>query len=284
MSSWDERSSTDWMRPEARKDRPVPPTVDTSKPSIARAYDYVLGGKDNFAVDRTIAARLLELVPESMAVAQENRAVLRRAVRYLVREAKIRQILDIGSGLPTAGNVHEVAHAEDPSVRVVYVDKDPIVLAHGRALLADNDTTTVITANLLEPDTIFDDPATKRYINEDEPFAIIASAILHHLSDEQDPIGVAAQLRDRLPSGSYLFISNFLNNGDPQAEIIERILLESGLGTGRFRTPEEQLPYFEGLDMIEPGFVRANDWRPDEETPVDSVTQNLYSAGLGRKP
>lgn len=277
------RASTEWMHPGARKDRPVPPTVDTSKPSIARAYDYVLGGKDNFAVDRIVGDKLLAMVPESMAIAQENRAVLRRAVRYLVHDAKIRQIVDIGSGLPTAGNVHEVAHEEDPSVRVVYVDKDPIVLAHGRALLADNDTTTVITADLLDTDSIFNDPATKRYINEDEPFAIIASAILHHLSDEQDPVGVAARLRDRLPSGGYLFVSNFLNNGDPRAVTIESIMLDK-LGAGRFRTREEQLPYFEGLEMVEPGFVIANEWHPDQHTPVDSVTRNLYGAGLGRKP
>jgi hypothetical protein len=283
MSTRDDRSATEFMKPEARENRPSPPQVDTSKPSIARAYDYVLGGKDNFAVDRAIGDRLIELVPECLAIAHENRAVLRRAVRYLVREAKIRQILDIGSGLPTVGNVHEVAHAEDPSVRVVYVDKDPIVLAHGRALLADNETTTVITADLLDPDTIFENAATKRYIDENEPFAIIASAILHHLPDEQDPVRVAHQLRDRLPSGGYLFISNFLN-GDPRAEVIERVLLESRLGTGRFRTFAEQEPYYEGLELVEPGFVRANDWRPDDETPTDSPVHDLYAAGLGRKP
>jgi S-adenosyl methyltransferase len=227
---------------------------------------------------------LIELVPECLAIAHENRNVLRRAVRYLVREAKIRQILDIGSGLPTAGNVHEVAHAEDPSVRVVYVDKDPIVLAHGRALLADNDTTTVITADLLDPDSIFANPATRRYIDETEPFAIIVSGILHHLRDDQDPVGVAAQLRERLPSGGYLMVSNFLDAGDPRSARLEKAFLHGGLGTGRFRTLDQQLPYFDGLEMVPPGLVRANDWRPDEDTPTDSPVYHLYCAGMGRKP
>jgi hypothetical protein len=274
--------STDWMRPPA-DDRPLP-EVDTTRPSIARVYDYVLGGKDNFAVDRAACEGFLKLVPESKQVALDNRSVLRRAVRYLVAEAGIRQIVDIGSGLPTVGNVHEIAHQVDPGVRVVYVDKDPIVLAHARALLADNDNTAVITADLLDQESIFNHPVTLGYIDFDRPFAILVSAILHHLTDEQDPAGVAAALRERLPSGGYLLVTNFYDNGDPRARILERSLVESGVTPGRFRTYAEQIRYFDGLEMVEPGLVCANEWRPDQDTLKDSPTHDLYCAGLGRKP
>jgi hypothetical protein len=275
--------STDWMRAAARADRPAPPEIDTSKASIARVYDYVLGGKDNFAVDRAASHAFLDVVPEAREIAVDNRRMIRRAVRYLVQEAGIRQIIDIGSGLPTMGNVHEIAHLYAPDVRVVYVDKDPIVLAHGRALLADNDTTTVITADLLDPDTVFDDPVTRNYINENEPLAVLTAGILHHLSDAQDPVKITAAIRDRLPTGGYLLVTNFLDNGDPRAPGIERAFLEGGLGTGRFRTFEEQLPYFEGMELVEPGFVPANDWRPDDDTPVNSPVYDLYCGALGRK-
>jgi len=270
------------MRP--TDDRPSAPEVDLTRPSVARVYDYVLGGKDNFAVDRAACEGFLRLVPEARQVALDNRSVLRRAVRYLVAEAGIRQIIDIGSGLPTVGNVHEIAHAVDPGVRVVYVDKDPIVLAHARALLANNDNTAVITADLLDEESIFGHPVTLSYIDAGEPFAVLISAILHHLTDEQDPEGVAAGLRDRLPSGGYLLVTNFFDNGDPRARLLEQALLESGVTPGRFRTYEEQIRYFDGLELVEPGLVRANDWRPDEDTLKDSPVYNLYAAGLGRKP
>lgn len=272
----------DWMRPPT-DDRPLP-DVDLTRPSIARVYDYVLGGKDNFAVDRAACEGFLRLVPESKQIALDNRATLRRAVRYLVREAGIRQIIDIGSGLPTVGNVHEIAHAVDPSIRVVYVDKDPVVLAHGRALLADNDNTAVITADLLQQESIFEHPVTRSYIDAGEPYAILISAILHHLTDAQEPEGVAAGLRERLPSGGYLLVTNFYDNGDPRARILERSLLESGVTPGRFRTYAEQIRYFDGLELVEPGLVCANDWRPDPDTLKDSPTHDLYCAGLGRKP
>jgi len=285
MAGGDEVSrSTDWSHQPAGGELRPPPDVDLTKASIARVYDYVLGGKVNFSADRKAAESFLKVVPEARQIAIDNRNVLRRAVRYLVAEAGIRQIIDIGSGLPTAGNVHEIAHEVQPDVRVVYVDKDPIVLSHGRALLADNDTTTMITADLLRPETIFDDATTRSYIDQSKPFAVLTAAVLHHVSDEQDPVGVAARVRDRLLSGCYLLVTNFLNDGDPRAPLLERAFLEGGLGTGRFRTFEEQLPFLAGLELVEPGFVHANDWRPDEKTLTDSPVHNLLAAGLGRKP
>lgn len=262
----------------------APPDIDLSRPSIARVYDYVLGGKEHFEIDRRAANAFLNVVPQAAQIAKDNRNFLRRAVRFLVGEAGVRQIIDIGSGLPTEGNVHEIAREFDPTVRVVYVDKDPVVLAHARALLSSDSTTIVITADLLTPDAIFDDMATRELIDYDEPFAVLTAGILHHLSDEQDPYAVAAAIKDRLGAGCYLLVSNFLDDDEPRAKALERAFLEGGLGTGRFRTWPELRGYFDGLEMVEPGLVYANDWRPDDLTPADSPVHTLYAAGIGRKP
>lgn len=262
---------------------PPPPDVDVNRPSIARVYDYVLGGKDHFEIDRQVSVALFAAVPQTRELASDNRKFLRRAVRYLVQEAGIRQIVDIGSGLPTVGNVHEIAHEVDPSVRVVYVDIDPIVLAHGRALLGDQETTAVIIGDIRDPDPIFADAATTSLIDLDQPFAILAVSILHHLADAEDPYAVAAELRDRLPTGGYLLLGNFLDDDEPRAKQLERAALEGGLGTGRFRTWEEHRRFFEGLEMVEPGLVYANEWRPDDRTPTDSAVHTLYAVGLGKK-
>ena len=264
--------------------RPVPRGIDPNTPSIARVYDYVLGGKHHYESDRRAAKSMIEVVPDTPLMARDNRLFLRRAVRYLVGEAGIRQIIDIGSGLPTAGNVHEIAHEADPSVRVVYVDNDPVVLAHGRALLAADPNTTVIVADLRQPDSIFDDPETRELIDLSQPFAVLTASILQHLADAEDPEGVARALRARLPSGGYLLSANFLSGDDPRAPELERAFLEGGLGTGRFRTREEQLRYFDGLELVDPGFVYVNDWRPDGQTPTDSPVYRLYAGGVARKP
>ncbi len=260
-----------------------PSDIDLSKPSIARVYDYVLGGKENFEIDRHAAAALFEAVPETSQLAKDNRNHLRRAVRYLVAEAGVRQIIDLGSGLPTVGNVHEIAHDVDPSVHVVYADIDPIVLAHGRALLSNESTTTVITADVREPASVFDDPMTRELIDYTQSFAVLAASILHHLDDDEDPYALATAIKDRLSVGSYLLISNFLDDDEPRAKELQRAFLEGGLGTGRFRTWSEQQRFFDGLEMVEPGLVYANEWRPDELTPTDSPVHTLYAAGIGRK-
>lgn len=266
------------------EDRPVPPGIDLNTPSIARVYDYMLGGKDHYESDRRAATSIMDALPEAPLMARDNRQFLRRAVRYLVADAGIRQIIDIGSGLPTAGNVHEIAHEVDPDVRVVYVDNDPIVLAHGRALLATNPNTTVITADLRRSDSIFNDATTREFVDLSKPFAVLTASILQHLADHEGPEGVATTLKGWLPSGGYLLSANFLSGDDPRAPEIERAFLEGGLGTGRFRTREEQLRYFDGLELVDPGLVHANDWRPDEGTPTDSPVHRLYAGGVARKP
>ncbi len=262
---------------------PTPPYVDLAVPSIARVYDYALGGKEHFAIDRQVAAAMFRVLPETNQLAGDNRNHLRRAVRWLVGEAGIRQIIDLGSGLPTEGNVHEIAHEIDPSVRVVYVDIDPIVLAHGRALLGNEDTTTVITADIRDPAAVFDSEVVRTFIDTSQPFAVIAASILHHLGDDEDPAALADRIKERLSPGSYFLISNFLDDDEPRAKELQRAFLEGGLGTGRFRTWAEQQRFFDGLEMVEPGLVYANDWRPDDQTPTNSPAHTLYAGGIGRK-
>lgn len=254
--------------------------LNVKRPSIARVYDYVLGGRDHFEIDRRAAHSFLNVVPEAGQLAKDNRHFMRRSVRFMVGEAGIKQIIDIGSGLPTAGNAHQVAHEIDRSVRVVYVDNDPMVLAHARAML-DEETAAVITADLRAPQTIFDDPETLKLIDTEQPFGVLIAGILHHLSDEDDPSGLAAAIRGRLSPGSYLAICNFLDE-DPRAKDLERGF-HDGLGSGRFRTWDENRSYFEGLEMVPPGLVYANRWRPDAETPEDHPVEKLYVGGVGRK-
>jgi hypothetical protein len=272
-----------WLQDSVREPGELPTEIDTTIPSVARGYDFALGGKNNFEIDRVAVDALTAAFAGALPLARDNRNFLRRGVRYLVEEAGIRQLIDVGSGLPSAGNVHEVAHAIDPDVHVVYVDVDPIVLAHGRALLADNHTTTVIQANAADPEAILDHPETKQFIDFTKPFGVVLSGILHHLKDDQDPVGVAQTFKDRMPSGSYLLASNFLDDDDPRAKEAERGI-SGNFGTGRFRTWDEQLGYFTGLEMVEPGLVYANDWRPDGQTPKDSPWHTFYTAGVGRKP
>jgi SAM-dependent methyltransferase len=263
-------------------DSEPPPNVDFSVPSIARAYDYILGGKEHFEIDRRVTDALYAAVPETGDLARSGRDLIRRAVRYLVAEAGIRQIIDIGSGLPTVGNVHEIAHAVAPETHVVYVDNDPLVLAHGRALLADEQRTTVITADIREPDAIFDNPTTREFIDFDQPYAVLAVSVLHHLHDE-DAYDTAEALKARLAPGAYLLLANFVDDDEPRAQELERAFIEGGLGTGRFRTWSELRRFHEGLELVEPGLVYANDWHPDGHTPRDSSIHTLFAAAMGRK-
>lgn len=264
--------------------RPGPLDVDFSRASIARVYDYLLGGKENLEVDRRAAAAMRNVVPEVGEIAKDNRCFLRRGVRYLVRDAGVRQIVDVGSGLPSDGNVNEVAHAVDARVRVVYVDNDPVVLAHARALLARDEHTAVVTADLRRPGSLFEEVAALGLLDLAAPFAVLLSGVVHHLSDDDDPAGVVAAVRERLSPGSHLLLSHFLDDEEPRANALERAFLHGGLGSGRFRTWDEIRGYFDGLELVEPGLVYANEWRPDEHTRGGSPVRTLYAAGIGRTP
>ncbi|GIJ26763.1 hypothetical protein Vqi01_19250 [Micromonospora qiuiae] len=273
------------------RDKAAPPGIDTSIPSVARVYDFFLGGKDNFEVDRKVAEHALRITPDGPAAGRANRAFLRRVIRFLVTEAGIDQFLDIGSGLPTQGNVHEVATEHDPKARVVYVDNDPIVLAHGRALLAEEGTATVIQADIRSPQEILNHPDVGRFLDLDRPIGLLLFAILHHLGDDEDPRAVAAALIDALPSGSYVAISHFRDPGerDPEgsrkAREVERIFNES-LGTGRWRTDEEILSFVDGLTPLEPGLVPLPEWRPEPgaTAPDQTDTYHTFVGVVAHKP
>jgi SAM-dependent methyltransferase len=267
-----------------RLKRKMPAGVDPTVPSVARVYDALLGGKDNFAVDRAIADKLMELTPGGADVPLYNRAVLGRGVRHMVSQG-IDQFIDLGAGLPTVQNTHEVAQGKNPQAKVVYVDNDPMVLVHGRALLAENGNTAVITADLCEPDEVLKNVDLCALIDFGRPVGLLMVAVLHHLDDAQRPDELVARYRDALPSGSFVFITHFIDGGDETAEI-ERVML-SDLGSGRFRTFDEIRGLFAGMELLEPGVVYNPLWRPDPSDIVpDPMTfaGKIIGAGLGRKP
>jgi hypothetical protein len=245
----------------------VPPGVDASRPSIARVYDCFLGGTDNYAVDREVFARALAIAPDSPRGALANRAFLWRVVHYLATEAGIRHFLDIGSGLPTRGNVHEAARHAVGSARVVYVDNDPVVVAHSRALLAGDPAVTAIAGDIRQPEEILASPPVRELTESGQPIALLLVAIVHHVNDEDGPADIAARLRRALPPGSYLAISHFCHPGSEYPEWAvavaetERLLAET-LGSGRWRSRQEILAYFGDLELVEPGLVPLAEWRP----------------------
>ncbi|QIS12214.1 SAM-dependent methyltransferase [Nocardia arthritidis] len=265
-----------------------PNTIDQSKPSIARVYDYLLGGKDNYLVDQQVGDRFKNDLPGSVAIAQTNRQALIRAVRDM-SAAGMRQFIDFGSGLPTADNVHQVAERHAPGSRVVYVDIDPIVLAHARALLATNNSTTVIQADLRDPKRIQDDPEVARLIDFSQPVGIVFSAILHHLNDEENPAEVVRYWTDQLVPGSLVYISHFRSGHNAETEAAERTLQDT-FGRGRWRDDNEIRELFGDLEILEPGITYCAAWRPDvrdaatgETARRPTVWEQLIVSGLARK-
>jgi hypothetical protein len=263
--------------------------IDITKPNIARVYDYFVGGKDNFSADRQFARRAMEMAPKAPLAAQNNRAFLRRVVRYLVGEAGVTQILDIGSGLPTAGNVSEIAHTINPEVHVVYVDNDPIVYTHSKALLSDPVRVDIINADIRDPVDILTDPAVLRLIDFDRPVGLLLLAVLHHVEDDDDPRRIAARLRDAMPSGSYLAVSSFrlpgLDLPELRATTIEgEKLLADGLGSGRWREDDQILDWFGDWELLPPGLVSLQEWHPETQEKIerDEVYHSFFG-GIARK-
>lgn len=254
-----------------------------SAPNIARAYDAALGGKDNFAVDRAFVEELEGIVPGIGVAARTNRQALIRGVRFLAAEAGIRQFLDLGSGLPSSQNTHQVAQEVAPGARVVYVDRDPTVLAYGRALLIENDHTTMVKADIRRPADVLGDPAVRRLIDFSQPVAVLLVAILHHVEDADDPVGLVRAYLDAVPAGSYLFITHFCRCV-PGAADLERTF-QTTLGSGRFRTLEEIGGYFTGLEMVEPGLVPVTQWRAEAPWHRElTVGERMHVCGIARKP
>jgi S-adenosyl methyltransferase len=258
------------------------PALDVSVAHQARIYNYWLGGKDNYAADRKAADEAIAAYPGVVTGARANRQFLARAVGHLTVDAGIRQFLDLGTGIPTANNTHEVAQAAAPESRVVYVDYDPVVLAHARALLASNKDGRIdyLDADLRETDTILE--RASRSLDFSRPVAVMLIAILHAIMDEDDPHGIVAKLMDAVPSGSYLVLSHVASDIDPE-QIAEATARLNQLSRQHFtlRDHAQVLRFFDGLELLEPGVVRVEEWRPPElETPYRSAMWG----GVGRKP
>lgn len=261
----------------------APSEVDLSRPSAARVYDYYLGGSHNFEVDRAMAREAIAMWPELPAIMQSNRAFLRRAVRYLVGQG-INQFLDIGSGIPTVGNVHEVAHEADSMARVVYVDSDPVAVAHSRAILAGDERTTVVRADLREPDTILNDPTVRGAIDLEQPVAVLMVAVLHFVPDQDDPFGAVGQVRDRLASGSHLILSHASAEGRPEVAASHRQLYSRTPTPMTMRSRAEIARFFDGFELVEPGLVWLPLWRPDSpSSAINKPERTTGFAGVGRK-
>jgi SAM-dependent methyltransferase len=253
-------------------------------PNVARMYDYYLGGKDNFAADRAAADRVVAAMPNVLKFTRANRGFLSRAVTLLAGQG-IRQFLDIGSGLPTQENTHEIAQRAAVDSRVIYVDNDPVVLAHGRALLADNARTTVVQADLRDPKGILDHREVRRLLDFTEPVAVLLLAILHFVPDEANPAGIVATLRESLVPGSYLVITH--GHAGRVSKDIEKQVRDAYSSTAAGdiipRSPEQILGYFEGMDVLEPGVVPVEAWRPEVgPVPIDLVKPGFFAV-VGRK-
>jgi hypothetical protein len=267
----------------ARQGAWVPDSVDRDRPSGARIYDYFLGGGHNFAVDRAFAEKQLKIMPEARQGAIINRAFLRRAVLFLIEQG-IRQFLDLGSGIPTVGNVHEIAQQADPACRVVYVDFDPVAAAHSRLILAGNDRAVMLQADLTDVSSVFGAEETRSMVDFSQPIGILAVTIGHHLSPEQDPVGVFGAYRDAVVPGSYLVISHGTADFEPvkMGEVI-RIARDASMGFYP-RTRDEVLDLLAGFELVEPGLTSVSQWRPDRETDIASdPAARLAYAAVGRK-
>ncbi|KAB2345721.1 SAM-dependent methyltransferase [Actinomadura rudentiformis] len=261
-----------------------PGGIDLSVPNVARMYDYYLGGKDNYAADRALADQVLKVAPQTPALAQENRAFLQRAVRYLAGPAGIDQFIDIGAGLPTLENTHEVAQRVAPDARVVYVDNDPVVLAHGRALLQGAAGTRVAQADARRPDDIFGSPEVTGLIDLDRPVAILLVSVLHCLRDDEDPWKIVARLRDETAPGSHLVISHITAADHAESAQAGADVYRSASNTMTLRTHTAIRRFFDGFELLEPGLVRLTEWRPQEGTEPRRDLPTWYFCGVGRKP
>ncbi|GAA4973814.1 SAM-dependent methyltransferase [Yinghuangia aomiensis] len=255
---------------------------DPEQPSIARVYDAMLGGTDNFPADRAVAAKIQSVLPISKENAWRQRELLARGVRHLANEG-IDQFLDLGSGLPTVQNTHQIVQALNPDARVVYVDNDPAVFARGRVLLADDPRSAVVTADLRDVDVVLDHPEVCALVDFDRPVGLLMVGVLHHFADADDPGGVVKRYLDAVPSGSRLFLTHFRAN-PPVSDDLEKVFLTM-LGSGRFRTQTEIEAYFDGLVLDEPGVVAMPLWKPDGPVAVPLDTSGeMIAAGSGRKP
>lgn len=261
-----------------------PSGTDPDKASVARMYDAMLGGEHNFAIDREAVAAVTAIDPQVRTLARANRAFLGRAVRFLARQG-VRQFIDLGSGIPTQGNVHEVAQAALPGARVVYVDKDPVAVAHSTLLLADNPDATIVDADIRRPADVLSSPQLRKLIDFEQPVAVLMVAILHFVTPEEDPAGIVGAYRDALPAGSWLALSHATNEDRPEtAAAVTRLYNSRATSQVSTRSHDEIHALFDGFELTEPGLVYVPLWRPDPEEQVpDRPSEYWVYAGVGRK-
>jgi hypothetical protein len=264
----------------------VPLGIDTDVPSMARVYDYILGGAHNFAADRQVGSQIEKLVPGLPSVARLNRRFLGRAVNFLVDQG-VRQFLDIGSGIPTVANVHEVAQQRDPAARVVYVDKDPVAVAHSRLMLAGNDNAAIVQADMRDPGAVLSSPEVKQLLRPDEPVGLLMLLMLHWVPDEDGPGELVARYRDALPAGSFLAMTHVAKDQidssvDEAARVVNR---SNSADQMHMRTHAQVNALFDGFELVEPGLVGCGEWRPGGPADfADEASMNMFLyAGVGRK-
>lgn len=277
------------MPSDATLDPNVPVGVDSTKASVARVYDYLLGGKDNFEIDRKTAREMAAALPDVVEVARENRAFLIRAVRFVVSQTGASQFLDCGSGLPTAENVHQVAQRLNREARVVYVDNDPAVLAHGRALLETNELTRFVEGDIFQPRSILENETVVDHLDWTEPIVLTQVATLHHHKGERHQAAEAMrEYIDALPSGSYAVISHLLDPESDDTAVmreLEDVVARGSLGGATWRTHAEITEMFHGLELVEPGLVPLVDWWPDgPRLAPTTVAHRIIAGAIGRKP
>jgi S-adenosyl methyltransferase len=264
----------------------VPAGIDVNQASAARVYDCHLGGWHNFPADRWVAQRAAEGRPELPATVRANRAFLRRAVQYLCA-AGVRQFLDLGSGIPTAGHVHEIAHAVDPQARVVYVDVDPVAVAHGDAMLAGIDTAAIVRADLRDVPLVLAAPPVRRLLDFTQPVGVLMVSVLHLLPDADDPAGVVARYRDAVPTGSHLVLSSpWSSRARTRPAAAPAAAAQRAIDTdGRLHTREDIAALFAGWDLVEPRITQIGKWRPDANDVVTADRERVADlGGVARKP
>ena len=257
--------------------------LDVTTPNVARVYDYYLGGDHNYEADREAARRVLGVAPDVPMAALENRAFLQRAARFLVQEARIAQYVDIGPGLPTQGNVHQIVRQYDPQAHVLYADNDPVVLRHGQSLLSDVPGVSIVDGDLRDPEGLLSNPVLRGLINFDQPVAVCITLALHFVPDKDDPYGIVARLRDALCPGSYIVISHVTTEGRDD-ETLTQITGTYNQATAPLvmRSHDEITRFFDGFELVKPGIVFLSQWRPSSESYPEGGTRWAY-AGVGKK-
>jgi SAM-dependent methyltransferase len=262
----------------------APENIDLDRPNAARIYDYFLGGACNFEQDREFADKFLELIPQAEQAARRNRAFLRRAVAFCV-ESGIRQFLDLGSGIPTVGNVHEVAQGMAPDARVLYVDNEPVAVAHSELMLEGNDTAAILQADLCDPDTVLNSASARRLFDFEEPMAVLMVAVLHFVPDSAEPRAAIARYLDAMAPGGFLVLSHGTDEGFADAPPEADNYYHRTSTPGYARSRAEIAALFEGTTLVEPGLVWSVQWRPESPEDVDDHPErSLVLAGVGRKP